>query len=691
MILCCLAALIVLGPLRDAFDGTPVVRFAGAVALFLAPGVLLAHWLLRGRFPGAALVPTGTALSASVFGAAGFPMLFLHLDLDTYLRAAGAVVAVFLLAATLAVLLGGATEEDEGVSPEPSSEWLWVPFVALGGIVAYVAQIKTPIVDGDTWNYLAWVREFLNTDELALYNPYFGNEIEGVSRAQINGWFLEQAALSQISGIDPVPMVLYYLAPTLAVVSLLAFYALARVLFESESAALLCGSLYALFLLVHLGLSVQSTFGGEFVGRVVQDKYFTRFVFMPVILALAAAFLKDRRRRYLGVFAFLCVAVIFVHPVGLAVCGLAVSGFGLFFLIFNFRERSAWTGVASLASVFGGILLVPAMYVLLRGVSPADALYPTDIGDTQPEVLANQVFVRPEWEKIFTLGENFYIMHPNLILNPVIAAAFLIGVPLLARKVKVSLAAQLLLGVLSTSTVVSYFPPVSTFIGEWIIAPGQLHRLSWPLSLAALLIAGWMAWRTSAFAAAKLRLPPRFAVLSPLLMVVILASATAPLWLSNIEDARESEAPPLSSSFFDPIFPWLRENIGEPGVLLAPDKENTAIPAYSPNLDVVSFRGAPVLDNLEELEEITGTEIETDQGSLDVRSFFSNPALTLEERASILRRNEVDYVMAFSGTPLDDYLELLPGFTRVETPSERYALFEVDIEELYSSGSEPSP
>jgi hypothetical protein len=66
------------------------------------------------------------------------------------------------------------------------------------------------------------VRESLDAGNGAFREPYFGGHA-GDSRAQINGWLFEQAALSRVSGIDPVDLVLGYLT------SLLAFSALARV------------------------------------------------------------------------------------------------------------------------------------------------------------------------------------------------------------------------------------------------------------------------------------------------------------------------------------------------------------------------------------------------------------------------------------------------------------------------------
>ncbi|MDP9426201.1 MAG: hypothetical protein M3P37_09260, partial [Actinomycetota bacterium] len=53
------AALILLLPLRDASTAFPPVAFAAALVLFVAPGVLLAHRLLRGDVSGPALVPVG--------------------------------------------------------------------------------------------------------------------------------------------------------------------------------------------------------------------------------------------------------------------------------------------------------------------------------------------------------------------------------------------------------------------------------------------------------------------------------------------------------------------------------------------------------------------------------------------------------------------------------------------------------
>src|SRR5215216_5199717 len=131
---------------------------------------------------------------------------------------------------------------------------MWVPFALLVAGMAYIARTTAPSVFGDIWIYLSWVREYLGGDRLASVEPFFSGDV-GLSRARINGWLLEQAAVSRVSGIDPIELAFSYLNPALVVVAFLVFFALAHILFESEKAALFSGCLYALFFFVHLSQS----------------------------------------------------------------------------------------------------------------------------------------------------------------------------------------------------------------------------------------------------------------------------------------------------------------------------------------------------------------------------------------------------------------------------------------------------
>jgi hypothetical protein len=468
-------------------------------------------------------------------------------------------------------------------------------------------------------------------------------------------------------------------------VALLCFYALARTLLKSEAAALLAGCLCALFFLVNLNYT-HFSFGGEFVGRIAEDKFVARFLFLPVSLALAFVYLEGGGRRYLGAFALLCCAVMAVHPVGLAIVGLSVGGFGLVHVALNLRDRGAWAKVAGLAAALLSILFIPALYVLVTGNSLTAFLKSADINAHDPEVLSNMAFVRPGWKHLYELGDGSYIMHPSLVLNPVILGALLLSVPFLLWRLKGSLAAQLLFGVLLLATVVCYVPPVATFVGDHIVLPGQLWRLAWPIPLAALLILGWMAWEVSRRTEAYLGgfgMVGRVARFVPLMLLVVLVAAATPATVSGAEDVyrTDEEAEQVKRSCFDPIFSWMGTNITEPSVVLAPDLENTCIPAYSASANVVSLRGGLILEVLPELEERTDGRVRVPRGALDVQTFFSRP--TSEEVNRILRRREVDYVMVPTGKRrLNELLVSMPGVAATYNPRQGYRLYVVDHRRL---------
>ena len=673
------AAFVVLGPLRDALAPLPWVPLFATLILFLVPGVLLTRRFLDEHFGGIALLPAAFVVSTGGFALLGVPMLVLRGTLAAYLWVAGAVVAACVLASALVALLRGRQTEARpavlGGGP------LWIPFLALTGTLAYIARITAPSAFGDVWIYLSWVREYLG-GRLAFEEPFFGGEV-GLSRARINGWLLEQAAASKASGVDPVDLVFTYLNPTLVVVALLAFYALARVLFESERTALFCGCLYALFLLVHVEQS-RMTLGGEFIQRLPEDKLVAKFLFFPLALAFAVVFLRGGGWRYFWAFAFSCWAVMAVHPIGLAIIGVSMAGFAALHLASNPRSRRAWQRISAMGLAGLVAVGVPAVAVVALAGEPLTAvLTDSDINSNDPDVLRNMVFVSPERNRIFELADGSYTMHPSLLLNPVIALAFLLGIPFLLWRLRESLAAQLLLGALYLTTVLVYVPPIATFLGDNVVLPGQLWRVAWPIPLAALLTLGWLLWEATDRLAGLLGTLRHLArVTLPIVLIGVLAAAAVPLTRDGLETVSEYNEEARAAGFYpvDPIYPWFREEITSPKVVLAQDVQGARIPAYSSEANVVSRRGSLVLRVLPELERRAAGRIEVPQGALDVHEFFHGT--DLGTRIEILRRHEVDYVMVKADSRLDRGLKELSGFEPVREPSPRYDLYAVDLESL---------
>jgi uncharacterized membrane protein YqjE len=682
------AAFAVVGPFRGLFETLPGVLLVGSLVLFMAPGALFARWFLDEYFSGVALFPAAFVISTGAFALLGTPMLILQSGLQTYLWVSGAVVAVFLVAAALASLFAGRAEEQsaggDGGGISDHGGLMWVPFLALVGVLAYVCQLNAPSSFGDIWVYLGWIREYLGGGDLASTEPYFGEEV-GLSRARINGWLLSQAAFSKVSGVDPVPLLFSYMNPALVVAALLCFYALARALFENAKAALFCGCLYALFFLVNLD-ATRLDFGGEFTQRLIEDKLAAKFLFLPMALAFATAFLKGGGRVYFWCFSFVCLAVMVVHPIGLAIIGISMAGFGILYLSFNFRSREAWGRVSAMGLAGFAVVAIPAAGVFLATGEPlTDVLADSDINSGDPDVLRNMIFVQPQRGRIFEFSDGSYMMNPSLILDPVIAAAFLLGIPFLLWRLRRSMAAQLLLGTMLITTILVYVPPVSTFLGDNVVLPGQIWRLAWPIPLAALLTLGWLAWEATTLAGTwlgKLRPARPLARVLPFLVVISLAVLAAPQAGEGLEAIRDykEEARLAGVAPPDPIFTWLRDEMTAPVVVLAPDVPGARIPAFSSEANVVSRRGGLVLGVLPELERRVSREIDVPQGSLDVAEFFGGT--TLGRGVGILRRNDVDFVMVESGSGLDDSMDELPGFESVREPSEKYDVYEVNLRRL---------
>jgi hypothetical protein len=347
-------------------------------------------------------------------------------------------------------------------------------------------------------------------------------------------------------------------------------------------------------------------------------------------------------------------------------------------------------GLAGLLIVAVPAALVPA----ITGQPLTDVLADSDINSGDPDVLRNMVFVSPERARIFEFADGSYIMHPSLLLDPIIAVAYMLGVPFLLWRVQRSVAAQLLFGTMFLTTVAVYVPPVATFLGDNVVLPGQIWRLAWPIPLATLLAFGWLLWETGRWVTALssgVRLPSVLSRALPSLVVVVLAVLAAP-WVSDgLEPIREHRESSRAAGFYpvDPIYPWFRDEIESPTVVLASDLLGARIPAYSSEANVVSRRGGLVLNVLPRLQERAPGRIEIPQGAVDVREFFAGTSI--RTGVEILRRHEVDYVMVTANSPLDAALDSLSGFKPVEEPSERYVLYRVNLQKIGTPASAKSP
>lgn len=648
----------------------PLPMYAATLALFFTPGLSVCYLLFADGPSGLSRAPVAFVVSAGIFGLPGVLALMLHRTLGEYLFFCGAVLAGSLVALVLSIMRRRESTAREG--PLSEGFLLWAPFVGLAGVLAFVSANKAHSPNQDTWLYLTYTRDLLEKSPLGLYLPYSEGEVTGFSRLALNGWLLEQAAFAHVSGLDPVTLTLDYLAPTLVVVSLLAFYALALMLFQNGPVALLAGCIYALFLLVNLDASPTS-FGGEFVARITEDKFVARFVFLPVALGAAVTFLRGRGLRYLGLFFFVCLSSAAVHPLGPVFVGVSVLGLCLLHPAI-LRQRAAWARVGGLVGALLGVVLPPAAYLLLT----TGALIPRDPGGSGKDDALRLAGAEAQ-EHLLVLGDGSFIMHPSLILDPFVVAAYLLGVPYLLWRYK-DPAAQLLLGVLFVIPLLVYVPPVATTVGNFI-GPWHLWRLSWPLPLAALLSLGWAASGLLGYAGDLLRRSVVLGRVSPLLPFVFLALLawwTVPTIQDGVRSAKNSEELPQGETDCrDPSFREIQETMDDPGTVLAPTKENVCTPAHLANVTIVSYRGQGLPNGQDTQEEQAPLAEELPRGAADVNRFFEAEALD-KEMIGTLGRYGVDHVLVRAGSPLELQLRHLPGFEAVDVSEGRYRAYGLD-------------
>ena len=648
----------------------PFISSVAAFMLFMIPGLVLSRLALEDEdFPGAARLPVAFVISTGVLGLLGVPALIFHLSIETYLLACGIV-----LAASFGLAIYGLIHRDifETVPEEdPASNWLWIPFIGLSGMLSYTSTVRMERPNGDSWIYLAYVQDYVDSANLTFNNVLVsGLATDGYMsfRTSINGWLLEQAAMSRISGTPPVDLVLSHLAPMLVLVSLLAVYALSTIFFGRE-AALLIGTLTALFFLVDLHATLQTAFlspGHEMMNRVTEDKFVVRFLFLPVALGVAALYLRKRKLRYLLLFTFICWSVFTVHPIGLILIGIGIIGFSFFHLAVNLLDKRAWLEVFGLGAALSSVTFPLVIYLLatnsrLLSRFPSSNPRAADNGTIMAWVAAKRLMV---------LGDDVYIVHPAVLLSPAILAAYVLGIPFLIFHLRKNGAARLLLGMLVSTPLLIYVPPISTRLAE-IVGPWVLPRFSWPVSLAAPLVLGWMFWKTLVYlqvwlTSSRLRVPvPSLAgTLLPLLLVTTLIVGTTPVIVASLRSANETgEVLQSESTCYDPTFTWLQSRIKEPATVLAPYDENSCIPARSA-ANVLSLRGMSPSNTERKL-----------------RRFFNSHVLD-ERGIQTLLNYEVDYILLAANSPLNAQFRHLPGFAALDNPGNRYNVYVVDPQAL---------
>ena len=701
------------------------------VALLIAPGYLLADLAttVRSRRPRrepdldvlerlALALPLGVALLALP----GIPALLLHWTVEQLAVAwavvSGVVVAAWMSHALLQLVRGAAPWKDGQAWPRPE-------LVLLGLLVALYLLMLPALtltkIDGDAYAVNSFAADALAGLPLNATEPLFGTDLGPGVRMAFNQSLPLFYLWSYFSGIEPNLLVAEAARPMPALWALLAAYMLGMAV-GKEMHGPLGGRRFALTLtaiqaLVYLAAPFLrgDNVSLFFFERTTADKFMVPVTMLPVIFALGIRYLAAGERRVWGLAAAATLAVSAIHPLIAVMLALGLGALAGLHGLLNLRAPSARLRVLALGGLIALALALPVVQlVLARGEAPLAASYPRslegwpigyrlvpalpfihvptlDVYGPLPDVtqldageamgpadpfLVWRFAVNMNRRRLLLFDLERYVSDPNIILEPPYLLALLLT-PLLIPGLRRRIGAQFAVGASAAVLLVMFNPVVTPLLGS-LVMPWIFWRFVWLLPYALILtlvLALGVNWAVAAWVK-----PPGAALpnwvgtryLAPVL-VAALAALAAPMITANLRTLHERAAFP----YFYPTPQRLLNTLDEltrahgAAVVLADQDLSVSIPAYVARAHIVAHR-APTTSEVFP----AGRQDEALQRLIDQAAFFRARYLTAPVM-EVLRRYEVGYVVAPSGTSLEIQLRLAPVWFEWIMDDQSYSLYAV--------------
>jgi len=256
----------------------------------------------------------------------------------------------------------------------------------------------------------------------------------------------------------------FYLPPLLLVVSLLAFYSLAKELFQSRNAALLSTLIQILFCLS--SIDSRDWIGRGFFGRLIEDKFLIWLIILPVAVVFMLKYLSSGKRRHLLTLWLGMAALALTHPIGLVQGGISFASFALVHCFFNLKRDKIIRVIAVFACLLFFLLIPLAQRQMMATQGTTGPAFDYASG-SEVQFRLNRTRL---W--IFSAVENEYMAHPHLIAHPLTFLAILLT-PLLLQHLRRSVAAQFLFSNMAVPLLILYNPVTVPLLGSVITLPSS--------------------------------------------------------------------------------------------------------------------------------------------------------------------------------------------------------------------------
>lgn len=480
------AALVVglatLALLQAVFQLAPLARLPAYPAVVLAflvavvlPGLFLQQALLaETELDPSARLAAAPALGIAIAALPGVIALSLHLDL----RAFGLLHSLF--AATACGASTAFLRETPAASrqtPERSADRGGLLVLAVVGVVAAVI-VTSPVWAGDslpanydTWTYMAYVRDYIDTDRMNAEEPFLGTGDAVNPRMLTDVWVVLQALIADATEVPPPDVLIKDLGPVLVVFALLATYGLTRTLFRSRTIALLAVALQLGY--AFLDLSPHEGFGRNFFFRISEDKMVADQILFPLGLLFAVLFVSRPGLGSYLAFVGVALALSVVHPIPLFFLGVALVALAAL--------QTAMGRTSKPLESFG-LLLVP---VAVASIGPF--VQRMLLGSEVPGIFAtteSSVTFRNNF-RIIDVGGGLLIGNYHMIFHPLLLAAILLA-PVLWLRSRRQVGTQLFCAITVGALLLFFVPPLATAVAK-VMTPQTLWRMPRMIPVAAIL------------------------------------------------------------------------------------------------------------------------------------------------------------------------------------------------------------
>lgn len=697
------------------------------LALVIAPGYLLCDLLTyRLDLDQTERLAIAFPLGIAVLAVPGLAALLRHWTVDE-LALGWALTSGFLVV----VWLVWTFQRAGGASPRPQPAPWRGDELLLAGLVAAAFLIMLPAltlhkIDGDAYAVNSFAADALAGLPLNQAEPLFGTDLGPGVRMAFNQSLPFSYLWSYLSGIDPNQLTAVASRPMIALWALLAAYALGRAVgvdlpgpLRGRRFGLLVMALQTLFYLAAPFLRGDNV-GLFFFERTTADKFMVPVTMLPVVIALSMHFLRKGTRGAWWGAAVATLAVSAIHPLIAAMLALALGAFAGLHWLLHFRS---WV-VFGRSVALGGLIVI-AMFlpmvqlVLARGEAPLAASYPSSLdgwpigyrlvpalpfinvptldvygplpdltqmdaaeaNTTTDPFLIWRFAVNMERRRLLLFSLDRYISDPNILLEPPYLLALLL-IPLLLPGIRRNLGAQFAVGTTAAVLLVMFNPMITPLIGA-LVMPWILWRFIWllPYALIVALAAApglnWLAAAVGTSAAGRTgartgreTLPARY---TPVAVVVLVALLMSPLTNHTLTTMHERAAYP----YFFPTPQRLLTKLDEltrtngPAMVMADQDLSVSIPAHVAKANIVAHR----VPTTSEVFPADQQEIAL-QRLIDQAAFFHSRFLT-HDVLEILRRYDVGYVVAPSGSNLEIQLRLAPAYFKWILDDQSYSLYAV--------------